>query len=605
MKLSRRTVVAGTGTASLLGLLGLTGCTTSSMGSASSSASATSASLALSGTAWNYDKTNDVYWRIGVSYVANPAAPEYETLGIYVPGAYLTGTANSDGTYTAALNASGKVGDFTASTAPIVFPVNTPGYAAQKPPSAYSYDDVSAYLKAGFVYVAAGMRGKDSNTSSYAGNAPWGVTDLKAAVRFVRYNAAFIPGDKSKVFVFGHSGGGAQSSVLGASGDSPLYTPYLTSLGAAMTDASGATISDAIAGVMAWCPITSLDTANAAYEWNMGQFASTGTRAAGTWTQAYSGGLASAYARYVNKLSLKDASGAKLSLATSGSGTYLAGSYYDHLLGVLTTSLNDFIADTTFPYTPSNSFQAGMGSGSSGSQPTGAMPSGAAPSGAAPSGASGGQSSASSTTYATWTDYLDHLNSAGTWVSYDATTKKAKVLNLKGFVTSQKSPTKDVGAFDGVGRAATENVVFGSGATGLHFDAVARDVIAANEKTYAGLSGWSADYAASGYDADFAKTDSLGKDSAYRSKMYNPMYYLSSYYDGASSSTVAKHWRIRTGAMQGDTANTVEVNLALALANHGVSDVDFATVWGLGHTMAERSGDGATNFIAWVKKAAA
>ena len=32
----------------------------------------------------------------------------------------------------------------------------------------------------------------------------------------------------------------------------------------------------------------------------------------------------------------------------------------------------------------------------------------------------------------------------------------------------------------------------------------------------------------------------------------------------------------------------------------GVDDVDFATVWGQGHTMAERTGNASDNFIAWV-----
>ncbi|MEU4243631.1 hypothetical protein [Actinoplanes sp. NPDC026619] len=76
-------------------------------------------------------------------------------------------------------------------------------------------------------------------------------------------------------------------------------------------------------------------------------------------------------------------------------------------------------------------------------------------------------------------------------------------------------------------------------------------------------------------------------------------------YEGDKKATVAPHWRIRTGIMQGDTANTTEVNLALALQNLGGTDVDFATVWGLGHTMAERTGDAATNFIAWVKETVA
>ena len=95
----------------------------------------------------------------------------------------------------------------------------------------------------------------------------------------------------------------------------------------------------------------------------------------------------------------------------------------------------------------------------------------------------------------------------------------------------------------------------------------------------------------------------VGKDIAYRGNMYNPMYFLAQSYDGYKSSTVAPHWRIRTGIMQGDTANTVEINLALALQALG-SDVDFATVWGQGHTMAERTGDATTNFITWVGDAA-
>ena len=64
---------------------------------------------------------------------------------------------------------------------------------------------------------------------------------------------------------------------------------------------------------------------------------------------------------------------------------------------------------------------------------------------------------------------------------------------------------------------------------------------------------------------------------------------------------MASHWRIHTGITQGDTALTVEMNLALALQqNSSVDDVEFQTVWGQGHTMAERTGSSETNFIAWV-----
>lgn len=69
---------------------------------------------------------------------------------------------------------------------------------------------------------------------------------------------------------------------------------------------------------------------------------------------------------------------------------------------------------------------------------------------------------------------------------------------------------------------------------------------------------------------------------------------------------MAQHWRIRTGIEQGDTALTVETNLALALkVDANVKDVDFETVWGQSHTEAERTGDPATNFIAWVNQCCA
>ena len=45
------------------------------------------------------------------------------------------------------------------------------------------------------------------------------------------------------------------------------------------------------------------------------------------------------------------------------------------------------------------------------------------------------------------------------------------------------------------------------------------------------------------------------------------------------------------------------MNLALALQNYdGVESVDFETVWGQGHTQAERTGNASDKFIAWVKE---
>ena len=567
-----------------------------SSGGTASQASATASSqaptdpkLTLDSAAWRYDATGDVYYQLGLSYAATPQASDYETLGIYVPGAYFTGTDNGNGTYTATINASGAVGSFTAATAPTALPVNTPGYSAQKPPSEYSYDTIKAYMEAGFIYVHAGLRGKDSNSQTYSGNAPWGVTDLKAAVRYRRYNAASIPGDAAKVYVFGHSGGGAQSAVAGASGDSGLFAPYLAALGAATTDTSGKALSDAVAGAMCWCPITTLDSANAAYEWNMGQFASSGTRAEGTWTRAYSQDLAAAFPAYLNELKLTDSDGKPLSLESSSKGTYLAGSYYDHLVAVIQKSLNDFLSATSFPYTPSSTEMAGMGPGGGG-----------APSGGGPDG----QSSSETTTYNTVEEYIASLNSSSQWVAYDASTNTATITGLEGFVTSQKNASKDVGAFDGVDRAQTENLVMGSGENKLHFSSSSREVISKGQSKYSALSGWSNDYGVAAYEKDLAAKDSVGTDMATRVSMYDPLYYLTQDSKGRGTSTIAPAWRIRTGITQGDTASTVEVNLALALQQAGVRSVDFATIWGQGHTMAELTGTGEENFIAWVTQQA-
>ena len=608
MNLPRRTILAALpATAGLLGLGACsTGGATAQASSTASSQAPTDAKLALDSAAWRYDADHKVYYQLGLRYVATPQASDYETLGIYVPGAYFTGKDNGNGTYTVTVNASGAVGSFTAATAPTVFPVNTPGYSAQKPPTEYSYDTIKAYMEAGFIYVHAGLRGKDSNSQTYSGNAPWGVADLKAAVRYRRYNASSIPGDAAKVYVFGHSGGGAQSAVAGASGDSELFAPYLAVLGAATTDTSGKALSDAVAGAMCWCPITSLDSANAAYEWNMGQFASSDTRAEGTWTRAYSQDLAAAFPAYLNGLKLTDSQGKPLTLESSSQGTYLSGSYYDHLVAVIQKSLNDFLAATTFPYTPSSTEMAGMGPGGGGGAPSGTPPSdagGTPPKGGTPGG--GGQGSGESTTYKTVEEYIAFLNSSSQWVTYDASKKTATITGLQGFVTSQKNASKDVGAFDGVGRAQTENLVMGSGENKQHFSSLSREVIAKGQSRYASLSGWNKDYGVAAYEKDLAAKDSVGTDMVTRVGMYDPLYYLTQDSKGRGSSTIAPAWRIRTGITQGDTASTVEVNLALALQQAGAGNVDFATIWGQGHTMAELTGTGEENFIAWVTKQAA
>ena len=562
-------------------------------------------SLAFDNAAWQYDEANDIYWQVGVVYVANPASLDYETLGIYVPGAYLEASDNGDGTYTASVKSDAQVGQFTAATAPYVLPVNTPGYSASEAPT-WLADGIASYTQAGMIYLQPGIRGRDNTIDSLGqevvGGAPWGVTDLKAAIRYVRYNKDLLPGDTDKIVSFGHSGGGAQSAVLGASGDSTLYNPYLEALGAAMKDKQGNPISDAPYGTMAWCPITSLDYADAAYEWNLGQFVNSNTRAEGTFTQALSQDLAKEYANYINQLGLKH-EGQALTLAESSQGIYTQGSYATYLEGVINQSLNNFLADTTFPYTSGGAgemagFDPGQGGG-------GAPDGGQAPDGGGAPGGAGPGGSTESVTYETAQAYIDSLNAEAQWVTYDAATNTAKISSLADFAKYVKKASKAVPAFDDLSRSQAENAVFGVAEENeLHFDQVVARLLKNNQAKYESLTDWNSQYVTD-YESDLAKTDGLGKTIAERQDLYNPMFYLTSAYSGYQTSKLAPHWRIRSGLSQGDTALTVETNLALALenqANGAVKSVDFATVWGQGNTTAERTGHASANFIQWVQE---
>ena len=176
-------------------------------------------------TKWQYEAEDDVYWQVGLSYAATPADGNYETMGIFVPGAYFNATDNGDGTYTCTVNESGTAGQYTALTAPLILPVNTPGYSAMAAPTGYTssmgYGSISDYTSEGLIVLFAGARGRDAG-------APAGVTDFKAAIRYARSNKDLLPGDMDSIFSLGMSGGGAQSALIGASGNSDLYTPYLS-----------------------------------------------------------------------------------------------------------------------------------------------------------------------------------------------------------------------------------------------------------------------------------------------------------------------------------------------------------------------------------------
>ena len=297
-------------------------------GVAGSSASSTTYDFeTLINGKWQYNSSANVYYIVGLYYCASPADKTYEQMGIYVPGAYMNATSNGDGTYTCTVNSTATVSGYTASKAPIVVPVNTPGYATQSAPTGYS-SDAATFTSAGFIYLWPGMRGKTHG-------APLGVTDLKAAVRYFRYLQAVqnaVPGNTDRIFSFGMSGGGAQSAIFGASGNSSLYNSYLTAIGAE----SG--YKDNICGSMCWCPITNLDQGDEAHEWNMGLTRSSLSTA----DAGISKGLAAEFATYVNSVGFKDSSGNTLSLSSTSNGYYQNGSYYQYVMGVINEAVSRY-----------------------------------------------------------------------------------------------------------------------------------------------------------------------------------------------------------------------------------------------------------------------
>ncbi|MEU1511999.1 subtype B tannase [Streptomyces sp. NPDC005811] len=198
-------------------------------------------------------------------------------------------------------------------------------------------------LAAGYVVIEPGARGRTLKNSDgeYYGVAPAAIVDLKAAVRYIRSNQGRIPGDTDRIVSAGTSAGGALSALLGASGDSPLYDKLLKEIGAA--DAS-----DAIFATGAWCPITDLDHADGAYEWNWG---SNATSSGSQVDQTVSKALRAQFAEYQAGLRLKGLDGTRLTARNYD--TYLVEQYLEpsatrYLTALPDTERTAYLAANTF-----------------------------------------------------------------------------------------------------------------------------------------------------------------------------------------------------------------------------------------------------------------
>jgi acetyl esterase/lipase len=251
-----------------------------------------------------------------IAYVSNPVDLDYQSLDVGVP---------------VKINDQ----DVDATNAPILLVVNNPGYTASSNnatgASKLPSDTNGKYaLAAGYVVVVPGLRGHNIvfSNGTYYGKAPAAIVDLKAAVRYIRHNKGVMPGNTEWIIAAGISGGGALSTLLGVSGNSHLYDAALEQIGAASA-------TDNIYASAPYCPITDLEHADMAYEWEFGTNPLSGSLV----NQTISQQLKNAFSIYQASLNLQ---------GKNGYGTITADNFGDYLLKTyLIPSANKYLSALT------------------------------------------------------------------------------------------------------------------------------------------------------------------------------------------------------------------------------------------------------------------
>ena len=234
---------------------------------------------------WAYEiKTLSLSWEEllvrayeNIVYVKSPVDVNYQSMNIYVPEQYFSWE---------------EINGFSLETAPIFFPNKVWGYMSARPETLWddsadfnnfleniqsSWEQphwmmgdfwrnkisVSLYaLKDGYIVASAWARGRNlqSDDWKYIWKAPAWIIDLKAAIRYLKYNDSLIPWDSNRIISNWTSAGWAMSALLGATANHPDYEPYLEAIWAAPA-------TDDVYAVSSYCPITNLDNADKAYEW--------------------------------------------------------------------------------------------------------------------------------------------------------------------------------------------------------------------------------------------------------------------------------------------------------------------------------------------------
>ncbi|WP_296560914.1 subtype B tannase [Pigmentiphaga sp.] len=430
-------------------------------------------------------------------------------------------------------------------------------------------DKIGAALSRGFVYinVASRSRGAVAPDGVYAdgvyqGKAPAAIVDAKAAVRYLRLNDALMSGDASRIVVNGTSGGGAQSTQLGATGNSADYFPYLQAIGAAGIDKDGkSSIGDDVFAIVAYCPIQDMGSADLAYEW---MFNVLDTRALVAADQL-AGKIVDAGGTKLIRASNPDPAGSvELMHAFK---TYQAG------LGLKNDDGSALTTDNMLAAIQAEIKQAATRQVKAG-KPFVAY---GAYGDAAGNGVGGGSGT------------LHYLNDfigvdAGGEVTFFDMTKYMK------FVATQ-ARLKSVPAFDRSGQSGTAAGAVTTDGAGTVNNAGGESNLFGNAiQVYSNFTeyGWNHNDGANGTD----RQDGVGLASTGYSWAANPQraFLLNQYkminalpYVGKTDG-ITPHWRIRVGARDRDTSFTVAYNLSRALkADPKVKDIDYALQWDQGH----------------------
>lgn len=531
--------------------------------------------------AWTFDERWKCWCLEDVLYTGRATTPRFQRLSIFVPEPYMTAGGR--------ICPEGRMGLFSARTAPVVFGNNAAGYM-QMPHTWLGgpRDEAGRYLARGMVYVSCGCRGRESRDKEgrLCGKGAASLVDLKTALRFLRHNSHALPGDMERIISVGWSAGGAMSSLLALTGNHPLYDSLLRENGAFEQE------RDDVFAAQIYCPIIDLEHADLAYEWQFAGDPENVDSPAGpagrmdAFHSALSRKLAGRFPAYFNALGLRHPEkGTALTLAESGR----EGSAYAYLMekledaatlylqrlregslseqyGVEDYLCGNYTREAPAPRVGTHLMQGHAGPGVDLPEGEDASPSLGEMLCRPPHGV------------ARVVPERPMLTLKGrdkrSWLHWDG--RRARIAGLDAYVLSHCRRMKPCTAFDCLDGHSGENQVLGSPERDYtHFSSDVAKALVDLKKDFPDEAGrYARAWAADVDDAELQQ----------RCRLLNPMNFMK------DSCFAARHYRIRVGANDADTSFAVSMALAVGLAN-AHRDVDYAIVWEQPHAQADYPGE--------------